>query len=189
MCAISFQPNAFYTTRNGSVVHTTKGPGSTIVGLIIRAPESSRRRFPVGTRVIYQNEMGHVLCGGNDKDHQDQCNLHELDAVDHFWSVIDKALLDKAKAKLKGTAGLVVMAHDEDAVEDKKVNEPTIVRFRDLKPGQKFRHPNQKGVFKKTNETPGAVGETVMVDAEDHSYRRVGDKFRTDPDGTCILVA
>jgi hypothetical protein len=65
-----------WQTRNGSLV-VTSASSEGIIGTVI---DSKDEAFPVGTKATYVNNMGHVLCEGNDDKEQDQCQLHPLDA-------------------------------------------------------------------------------------------------------------
>ncbi len=201
MCLVVY-PNAFLTTRNGAVVFISKGPGKTLVGLIVKAPESVRRRFPQGTRVVYQNDMGHVLCAGSPHDKQDECDLHELDAVKHLGSKggvynVDPLLKDLTRtlAKLKGKAGLVVMKHEEDSVVEvttetvkaNAVTEKKMVLFKNLEPGQKFKHSENGGIYKRTHKAldltrPGYSQIGITEDSH-------GNPLWTFFDDEVILVA
>lgn len=69
-------------TRNRDVVtHTDKEnrDGSIEATAIASADPNT----PVGTKIVYSNKMGHVMCDGNDRDHQHHCELHDLDCVEY----------------------------------------------------------------------------------------------------------
>ena len=159
MCDVIF-PKAFFTTRNGSTVWTTKGRKGQINAVVIKATEATRRRFPVGTKVVYQNEMGHVMCKGEAEEGK-ECELHPLDAVsfkDYNWTTSGKlfvALTKKVSEKFKGREVLKVTKGSPKAVQKKrKVEEVVPLRFKDLKAGQKYYYSD---AFDKVIYTRNAV--------------------------------
>ncbi len=160
MCDTVF-PKAFFTTRNGSLVWVTKGRKGSFNGVIIKATEKTRRRFPVGTKVVYQNEMGHVMCKGETEEGK-ECVLHPLDAVKYSFDWDDiKDLRDKVLSKFKDREVLLVTKASPKAVQKKKKVEVRL-QFKDLKPGQKYRYTNMGGIHERNSVPIDGTAQTVI---------------------------
>lgn len=117
MCNIPLQHLSLDARRGFNKGRTDNGchvfiyphkPGQPINAIVIRSTD--HENFPVGTHFQWRNEMGHVMCGGNDNEHQELCAKHPLDLDDNgnvawiyteqgriFW-ISDREELEHAEA-------------------------------------------------------------------------------------------
>lgn len=92
---------------------------------------SNNPSYPAGMQFTWKNDMGHVLCDGNDEDEQDQCNLHPLDVESSVsWNTDWAETLVEAAKKLRqqpdGKQVLEAMIADQPKAKGRKRAEPIV---------------------------------------------------------------